>query len=65
MCNGIFGDCSIRRSNSDLHLFINSRPPQVRCEYGKLNSTDIFLENLEYAILAALCPSNNSLTLKN
>ena len=63
--SGIFGLCSINLSNSDLQLLIKSRPLIDLCETGKDNSTAMFLENLEYAIDAALWPSKSSLTLKN
>ena len=62
---GIFGLCSISLSKSFLQVTIKSYPSYVLWATRNDNSTDIFRENLLYAILAALCPSNNSDTLKN
>ena len=63
--SGIVGLCSINLSSSVRHLLINSVPLIVLSSIGNESSTDIFLENLEYEIPAALWPSNSSLTLRN
>jgi len=61
----MLGDCSTNLSNSALQDCKNSEPFEVLSFTGKLSSTLIFLENLEYARLAALWPSRSSLTRKN
>ena len=61
----ISGDCSINLSISFLQICIKSIPLYVLSLGGKDNSVEILRENFPYDILALLCASFNSLTLKN